>query len=161
MRPSGDAAYPARSHYSPDERDLGWQEEAQAAISEAVTGYRKLAATQPSVFVDRYASALDNQARSLAVLGRDALAKAALQEAAGHSRTHGLGGKAAHGGLSCEAPTSRRSLNSIQTALHVGEESLTSSASRQHTDGVSGTWRRPALTGARRQLVNCRNRMAQ
>jgi hypothetical protein len=62
--------------------DLGRQEEALAAIQEAVTTYRDLARTRPTVFASSYARSLQTQGTVLSALGRDAEAKAVRSEAA-------------------------------------------------------------------------------
>jgi len=63
--------------------DLRRREDALAAIEEAVTIRRELAAAQPTVFRERLAGSLDNLASVLAALGRDTQAAAARAEAAG------------------------------------------------------------------------------
>ena len=61
---------------------LGRREEALAAIQEAVTIYRELAAARPDVFRPDLASSLNNLSIRLAGLGRREEALAAIEEAA-------------------------------------------------------------------------------
>jgi tetratricopeptide (TPR) repeat protein len=66
--------------------DLGRREDALAAIREAVTILRALAAARPDAFRPDLASSLNNLAADLAGLGRREDALAAIQEAAGIRR---------------------------------------------------------------------------
>jgi hypothetical protein len=50
--------------------DLGRREDALAAIEEAVTAYRELAATRPTIYVTRLKSSLKLMADALATVGR-------------------------------------------------------------------------------------------
>jgi hypothetical protein len=63
--------------------DLGWPEEALAAIQEAVTLFRELAAARPDAFRPDLAQSLNNLSGRLDVLGRPEEALAAIQEATG------------------------------------------------------------------------------
>jgi tetratricopeptide (TPR) repeat protein len=63
--------------------NLGRREEALAAIEEAVTTYRALAAERPGVFRNDLISFLRTRARLLEALGRQAEADAARREADG------------------------------------------------------------------------------
>jgi tetratricopeptide (TPR) repeat protein len=63
--------------------DLGQREEALAAIQEAVTIRRELAAARPDAFRPDLASSLNNLAIRLGDLGQREEALAAIQEAAG------------------------------------------------------------------------------
>jgi tetratricopeptide (TPR) repeat protein len=62
---------------------LGRQEEALAAIEQAVTSYRQLAAGQPDPFLPRLAHSLNNQSLLLRDLGRPEEGLAAIEEAHG------------------------------------------------------------------------------
>ena len=61
--------------------DLGRREEALAAIEEAVTIRRDLAAARPDAFLPDLATSLNNQSSCLADLGRREEALAAIEEA--------------------------------------------------------------------------------
>jgi hypothetical protein len=61
------------------------QEEALAAIEEAVTIRRELARARPTVFASSYVSSLRTRAMILSALGRSAEAQAARDEAAASS----------------------------------------------------------------------------
>src|SRR5258705_9950499 len=81
-RPPGSSPVPATTLISHSGRlaDLGRREEALAAIEEAVTAYRELAAARPDAFLPDLALALNNQSIRLADLGRGG-AQAANEEA--------------------------------------------------------------------------------
>jgi tetratricopeptide (TPR) repeat protein len=61
--------------------DLGRREEALAAIEEAVTTYRQLAAARPDAFLPDLAMSIRNRAHILRALGRDPEAVQAQAEA--------------------------------------------------------------------------------
>ena len=61
--------------------DLGRREDALAAIDEAVSAYRQLAATRPDTFLPNLAVSLNNQSNRLSQLGRREDALAAADEA--------------------------------------------------------------------------------
>ncbi|MGO9296536.1 MAG: tetratricopeptide repeat protein, partial [Streptosporangiaceae bacterium] len=61
--------------------DLGRREDALAAVEEAVTAYRQLAAARPDAFLPDLAMSLNNQSGRLSELGRREDALAAIEEA--------------------------------------------------------------------------------
>jgi tetratricopeptide (TPR) repeat protein len=112
--------------------DLGRPEQALAAIEEAVTTYRQLAAARPDAFLPHLATSLNNLSNRLADLGRPEQALTAIEEAATTRR------QLAAARPDAFLPHLARSLNNLSNRLADLGDLKRADACRQEAEAILG-----------------------
>ena len=120
--------------------DLGRREDALAAIEEAVTIRRELAAARPDAFRPDLAASLNNLSVRLADLGRREDALAAIEEAVTIRR------ELAAARPDAFRPDLARSLNNLSTLADLGRREDALAASEEAATILPGAGRGPART---------------